>query len=93
MMTMGRTLREKIHLVALQSTLDVSREFGDGAGSSGADCLMGVATEESSTQKRVASLPLRGPSPKNPCTATNGGQDSLRVAPVAPSLMGPEAPV
>jgi hypothetical protein len=41
----------------------------------------------------VASSLLRGPSPKRPCTATDGGQDSSCVASVASSLMGPEAPI
>ena len=38
-------------LAALQSTPNVSHGLDDGAGSSGADCPMGVMTEESSTRK------------------------------------------
>lgn len=54
---------------------------------------MAAAVKESSAQNRAASLPLRGPSPKHPYIATEGGWDSLCVAPVAPSLMGAEIPV
>jgi hypothetical protein len=84
---------ENEDLVALQSTLDVSRGSSDGAGSSCADCPAGVAIEESSIRKWAASSPLRGPSPKCPYAATVSSHDSSHVAPVAPFLIGPEAPI
>lgn len=51
---------------------------------------MGIVIEETSTRKWVASSPLRGSSLKHPYATSNGGQDSLCVAIVAFSSMGPE---
>ena len=51
---------------------------------------MGTVIEETSTWKWVASSPLRGSSLKHPYAASNGGQDSLCVAIVAFSSMGPK---
>jgi hypothetical protein len=59
-------------LAALPSALDVSRGSGDSARPSGVDRPMSVMTEESSTRKWAASSPLKGPSPKRPCIATDG---------------------
>ena len=73
-------------LAALQSIPDVSLGSDDGA-----DSPVGAMTEESFARKRVASSPIREPSPKRPCATTAGGQDSSRVAPVASSPLGPEA--
>jgi hypothetical protein len=64
---------EEEDLVALQSALDVSRRSGDHAGPSGTDCSASVATKEGSARKQAALSPLRGPSPRHPCAATNGG--------------------
>ena len=63
-------------LAALQSIPDVSLGFGGSARPSGTDSSVGTGTEESSTQKRVDSSPLRGPSPKRSCATTAGGHDS-----------------
>lgn len=78
-------------LTSLQSIPDVSLGSGGGAGPSDADSPAGARTEESFTRKRAASSPLRGSSPKHPYVTTTGGRDSSRVAPVNPSLLGPEA--
>lgn len=39
----------------------------------------------------MALLLLRGPSPKHTCATTASGQDSSRVAPIAPYPQGPKA--
>ena len=65
--------REYEDPVALQSALDVLHGSGDGSGPSGTNCPMGVAIEESSTWKQVASSPSRGLSPKHPYATTDGG--------------------
>jgi hypothetical protein len=76
-----------------QSTFDVSRRSDNGVGSSGADRPTSVMIKEDSTRKRVTSSPLRGPSPKRPCAAPDSGHESLCVASVAPTLMGPKVPL
>jgi len=60
-------------LVALWSIPDVSLRSSGGVGPSDADSPVGAGAKDSSTQKRVASSPLRGLSPKHPYTITTGG--------------------
>jgi hypothetical protein len=67
-----------------QSAFNVSRRSGNGARSSGVDRLASVMIEDDSARKWVTSSPLRGPSLKRPCATTDGGQESLCVASVAP---------
>ena len=59
-------------LVALQSVPDAFLGSSSGAGSSGVDGPVGAGAEESSIQKRAASSPLKGPSPKHPYATIDG---------------------
>lgn len=79
-------------LAILRSALDVLCGSSEGTGPSGAVRLADAVAEEGSAQKRAASSPLRGTSPKSPCATVDGNEGPSCTASINPSMVGLEAP-